>query len=80
MHLPAFSILGGIMTGDLLTNFVSESRRDKGARETLLMKKVQGTAGFCIRAKGGSKAIKELVAAMNQIDLSEHRQEDNHER
>lgn len=56
---------------DPLQDFVEESHKEK-ERASLQMKKVVGGAGFCLRAKGGKKAIDKLAEIMNKIDLTEH--------
>ena len=61
---------------DVITEFVQESHQEKGSRETMEMKKCQGSAGFCIRASGSPKAINKLAEIMNKIDLSEHQQQE----
>jgi hypothetical protein len=61
---------------DILTKFVEGSRKEKGKRVKLSMRKTQGSAGFCVRASGGKKAISALEKALSDIDLSEHQAED----
>ncbi len=60
---------------DPLSEFVSASRKEKGERTELKMQKIQGDAGFCIKAKGGQKAIRKLAEIMSGVDLSESLQE-----
>ena len=57
---------------DPLSDFVEESHSEEGARSELSMRKVKDGAGFCIRAKGGQKAIAALEKILGDIDLSEH--------
>ena len=54
---------------DQITNFVEQSHDEQGQRTELRMRKESGGAGFCIRAKGGKEAIKQLAEALNAIDL-----------
>jgi hypothetical protein len=58
---------------DQITNFVEQSHDEQGQRTELRMRKESGGAGFCIRAKGGKEAIKQLAEALNAIDLEEAR-------
>ncbi len=58
-----------------IDDFVKKSRKKKGKRATLSMKKTQGSAGFCIRASGDPEEITKLAEFMNNIDLGEHQQE-----
>ncbi len=58
------------MAGDILTNFVAESHVEKGPRSELKMRKEKDGAGFCIKAKGGRKAIAELEKLLGDIDLA----------
>ena len=54
---------------DRLSDFVEQSHNEQGQRTELRMRKEAGGAGFCIRAKGGKEAIKQLADALNAIDL-----------
>lgn len=58
------------MTGDILTNYVVESHAENGPRSELKMRKERGGAGFCIKAKGGRKAIAKLEKLLGDIDLA----------
>ena len=57
---------------DPISDFVEQSHNEQGQRTELRMRKEMGGAGFCIRAKGGKEAIKQLAEALNTIDLEEH--------
>jgi len=54
---------------DPISDFVEQSHNEPGKRAELRMRKEAGGAGFCIRAKGGKEAIKQLADALNAIDL-----------
>jgi len=56
-----------------ISDFVEQSHNEQGQRAELRMRKEMGGAGFCIRAKGGKEAIKQLAEALNAIDLGEAR-------
>lgn len=58
---------------DQITDFVEQSHNEQGQLVELRMRKEMGGAGFCIRAKGGKEAIKQLADALNAIDLEEAR-------
>lgn len=53
---------------DPLSDFVEESRSE-GPRSELSMRKEKDGAGFCVRAKGGQKAIAKLEKVLGEIDL-----------
>ena len=57
------------MAEDILTQFVKDSHAEPGPRSELFMKKEKDGAGFCVRAKGGKKAIAELEKLLGEIDL-----------
>ena len=57
------------MTEDILTQFVADSHAEPGPRSELFIKKEKDGAGFCVRAKGGKKAIAELEKLLGDIDL-----------
>ena len=57
------------MAEDILTQFVKDSRAEPGPRSELFIKKEKDGAGFCIRAKGGQKAIAKLEKLLGDIDL-----------
>ena len=54
---------------DPITNFVELYHNEQGQRTELRMRKEIAGTGFCIRAKGGKEAIKQLADALNAIDL-----------
>ena len=58
---------------DPISDFVEQSHDEQGPRTELRMRKVAGGSGFCIRAKGGKEAIKQLAKVLNAIDLEEAR-------
>jgi hypothetical protein len=62
------------MTEDLVTKFVEDSRKEKGNRVSATLRKEEGDAGFCLKVRGGKKAVDAFVKAMNEIDLGEHQQ------
>lgn len=59
------------MAEDIITQFVADSHAETGPRAELSMRKEKDGAGFCIRAKGGRKAIAALENALNGVNLSQ---------
>lgn len=57
---------------DPLSAFVEEGRKEKGERVCLKMSKSVNGAGFCLKCKGGKKAVAKLAEIMNGIDLGKH--------
>lgn len=57
------------MAEDILTQFVKDSHAEPGPRSELFIKKEKDGAGFCVRAKGGKKAIAELEKLLGDVDL-----------
>lgn len=57
---------------DPLSAFVEEGRKEKGERAYLKMAKSVDGAGFCLKCKGGKKAVDKLGKIMNGIDLEAH--------
>jgi hypothetical protein len=57
------------MKTDLISKFVDDSRQEKGERVELNMRKEVNGAGFCIRGKGGQKAIDALRKALDRLEL-----------
>jgi hypothetical protein len=47
------------------SEFVRNGRKES-QRASIVMKKESGDSGFCLRAKGGKKAIDELVRTLNE--------------
>jgi len=54
---------------DIISDFVAESHAEPGPRSELSMRKEKDGAGFCVRAKGGRKAIARLEKMLGEIDL-----------
>jgi hypothetical protein len=61
---------------DPISAFVEEGRKEKGERVCLKMSKSVGGAGFCLKCKGGKKAVDKLAKIMNSIDLEAHKPDD----
>jgi hypothetical protein len=57
---------------DILSAFIEQSHAEKGEHVTRRMKKEVDGAGFCIKARAGNKAIDQLFADLDKIDLSKH--------
>lgn len=53
------------MISSLVSDFVRNGRQEKDRASVDLRKEV-GDAGFHLRAKGGKKAIGELILALNE--------------
>ena len=52
-------------SSDPLFRFVQDSHTET-ERASVVMKKESGDAGFCLKAKGGKKAIDRLIKTLNE--------------
>jgi hypothetical protein len=52
-------------SSDPLSEFVHEGRKET-ERASVVMRKESGDSGFCLKAKGGKKAIDKLVKILNE--------------
>lgn len=57
------------MADDVISQFVKDSHAEPGPRSELFIKKEKDGAGFCVRAKGGKKAIAKLEKLLGDVDL-----------
>ena len=54
-----------MISSDPFSDFVHESRKET-ERASIIMNKESVDSGFCLKAKGGKKAIDRLVKILNE--------------